>query len=107
MQLTHALFALPALVTVASNPLAFGPKEGAKLEKRFGSRMQLEKRSMTITIDGNELPAELTKDAVLDMDFERKTTVADEYRKMDGGRVLLLTRHYDALSDVRSLTVQV
>ncbi|MBI5364823.1 MAG: hypothetical protein HZA53_16725 [Planctomycetes bacterium] len=100
MKTLLALLAFALLAPAASDTLAFGPKEGTKLEKTFDMHMQLEKRSMTMSIGGHELPAEMTDDAVMDMDKKRHVVVVDEYEKLGDGKPLALVRHFTALSDV-------
>lgn len=96
------ILALLAFVVLAPNTfdtLAFGPKEGAKLAKRFEQHVELEKQSMTMSMGGRELPAELLEDAVFDLEFHTKVEVEDEYEKVGDGRPLVLSRAYSSLSE--------
>ena len=106
MKLVLALFALVAFAPAASDTLAFGPKEGTKLEKSFHQHIALEKRSMTMSIGGRELPAELLENAVFDLEFETKVDVVDEYEKVGDGRPTRLLRTYDALTDAETTRIQ-
>jgi hypothetical protein len=97
MKLASALAALVLAVVPSADKLAFGAKEGTKLAKTFESHMEMEKRSMTISIGGNELPAELGEKATMEMNEDKTVEVEDEYRKTGDDRPLLLARHYTTL----------
>ena len=70
MKIVLALTALFVLAPAPADTVAFGPKEGTKVEKSFEVRMKLEKRSMTMSVAGQELPAEMLEAAVA---WERDT----------------------------------
>jgi len=100
MKLVLALTALLALAPTPADTIAFGPKKGTKLEKRFEMNMTLEKRSMTMSVGGQDLPAEMLEDATMDLSMSRTVEVEDEYREIDGDRPDLLARTYTKLSDL-------
>lgn len=106
MKLVLALTALFAFAPAPADSLAFGPKEGTKLEKRFEMRMQLEKRSMSMSIGGQDLPAEMLDGATMDFTSTRTVVVEDEYTKIDDDRPIVLSRTYTKLSDVNEQKVQ-
>lgn len=101
-----AALAFAFLAPASSDTLAFGPKEGTKLAKRFAHHMQLEKRSMTISMGGRELPAELTEKAVFDMEGRQEVEVVDEYQKLGDDRPLVLARTYSKLADAQTENIQ-
>ncbi len=106
MKLALAALAFLALSPTPADTLAFGPAEGTTLEKRFELTMKLEKRSMSMTVGGRELPAEMLADTVMDMDFKKTIVVQDEYKKIDGARPLALERNYSTLTDVLDQKIQ-
>lgn len=106
MKLVLAVFATLALAPVSSDTLAFGPKEGTKLEKSFHQHITLEKRTMTMSLGERDLPAELTEKAVFDLEFETKVDVVDEYEGVDGGRPTRLARTYASLADSETTRIQ-
>lgn len=106
MKITATLLAFFALAPAPAEKIAFGPKEGVKLEKTFEMSMKLEKRSMSMSIGGQDLPAEAMEGATMDFSTVRKVVVEDEYTKIDDERPLLLARRYTELSDVEEQKVQ-
>lgn len=100
MKIVLALIALFVLAPAPADTVAFGPKEGTKVEKSFEVRMKLEKRSMTMSVAGQELPAEMLEAATMDLSSDQKVVVEDEYTKVGDDRPLVLSRHFTKLSDV-------
>lgn len=106
MKLLLTLAACAALTPVVSEKLAFGPKEGTKLEREFEFHMEFSKKSMTMTMGGHELPKELGEQATMEFAFKQQIEVEDELRKLGDGRPALLARHFTKLTDENSSTVQ-
>src|SRR5690348_949530 len=106
MKLAAAALAFLALSPAPADTLAFGPEQGTTLEKRFDITMKLEKRSMTMKVGEQEVPAEMLADSVMDMDFKKTIVVQDEYKKMDGERALVLERNYATLTDHSERKIQ-
>ncbi len=100
MKFALALTALLALAPAPADTIAFGPKEGTKLEKRFEMSMTLEKRSMSMSIGEQDLPAEMLEGATMDLSMKQTVVVEDEYQKIDGDRPTLLARRFTTLTDV-------
>ncbi|MCY2959091.1 MAG: hypothetical protein NTY35_02915 [Planctomycetota bacterium] len=105
MKLVLALTALFAFAPTPADTIAFGPKEGTKLEKRFEMRMRMEKRSMSMSVGGQDLPAEMLEDATMDLTSDQTIVVEDEYKKIDGDRPLLLERQFTKLAKVQEQKV--
>lgn len=106
MKLWLACSAFALLAPLAPEKLVFGPKESTKLEKRFEMGMQLEKRSMTMSVDGNDLPEAMTKDTVMEVESKQTVVVVDEYRKVEDGRPMLLARKFDALAETENQSMK-
>lgn len=106
MKLAAAALAFLSISPAPADTLAFGPAEGTTLEKRFEASMELEKRSISMSVGDRELPAEMLADSVMDMEFKKTIVVQDEYKKVDGERTLALERNYATLSDVHDSKIQ-
>jgi hypothetical protein len=101
MKIAAATLALLALARPATETLEFAPAQGLVLEKRFEIHMLLSKRSLTMSIDGREMPAGMTASAELEMDSQKTIVVRDAYEKVEGARPLQLVRRYETLKDVK------
>lgn len=93
-----AAFAALLLLTPAADTIEFAPKAGTKLEKRIEQSMKMEKQSMTMTIGGQQIPAEALEDAVLEMSNSQKLVVVDEYREMGDGKPKILARTFETVT---------
>lgn len=95
----RALFlaAAAALCVALSDTPKFAPAEKSSVVKTITSEMKLESTGFTMTIDGRELPKEMTGAMSMSMQETKKLGITDRYVKCAGGRPLELDRTYDEL----------
>lgn len=102
MNLLAPVSTLLLLAPLAADKLAFGPKEGTELEKKFHITVALEKQSLSMTIGGQELPKEMLDGATMTVEMEQTVTVRDAFKKMEDGKPLELEREYVELESKQS-----
>jgi len=98
MRLTLASLALALLSgdtrDLRSDVLAWRATKGAKLAKHFESSMNLEQRSVSITVGGRELPDDRLKQFEASLSMGSTLDVEDEYVSVDDARPTELVRRF-------------
>jgi hypothetical protein len=93
-----SLVAFPLLASLASAPLTqeleFGVSKGTKLAKEFTMSLEFEKKDVSLTLGGRELPKELQEKIEMSMSFEESIAFEDEYVEIDGARPKELVRRF-------------
>ena len=98
---TLFLIALPAAAQApVADAVEFAPVQGAQLEKRFQSSLELRFDELTSTMNGQEVPPEFLPEMDLLITDERSVVVLDEYVAVAGGRPRNLLRTF------REITVE-
>lgn len=93
-----SLFLLASFhVPSRTSELVFAVEEGSRSTKTFESSFDLEKKSMKMSVGGQELPDELTESFVMTISHSQKVVVADEYGAAAEGRPVTLVRTYREL----------
>lgn len=99
MRATLLLLALPLLaLRPSSEPqtLAFGLPEGARVEKRFESRTKLRLVERSVTLNGEDLSE--GEEVEIEVSLEEERVFLDAYRRVEGGRPLVLVREHSKLA---------
>lgn len=102
MNFSASVVSLLLLAPLAADKLTYAPKEGTQIERHFEVTFEVEKKSLSMSIGGQELPKEMMDGATLTMSSTQSATVRDELKKMDGARVLELEREYIDLTSKES-----
>lgn len=100
MKLVSALAVVALVAFPSADKLVFGVKEGTKLSRTFEQSLQMHKRSMSVSIAGQEVPAEALEESVFESSFEETIEVEDDFEKVDDERPLVLVRKYAKLKHV-------
>jgi hypothetical protein len=93
-------FGVALFLAVASVPapsLRFAPVEKSSLVKTLASDSKIASTQVTISMDGQELPAEMIGEMSFAMTEQKKLVITDRYMKVADGRPIELDRTYDEL----------
>jgi len=96
------LLALPAVLCLAPTPgpvaLVYAPAAGTTLERIFSTSFELELESMSMSLDGEEVPAEYLDEMEGTILSEETRIVTDVLAEVSGGRATRLVRTFDLLA---------
>jgi hypothetical protein len=87
---------LAAMVALPADTLAFHVAAKAKLTKTFETKLSIESREISMTIDG-ENPHGGIATPTIAVEDEEKFVFVDEHVAVEDGRTTKLRRHFDAL----------
>jgi hypothetical protein len=100
----HLRWSLVPVVSVAlvapsqSHDLRFQVAPSTTLVRTLESGYALDLESMVLTLDGEEIPAELLGEFELHLERKEQATVTDVIEGVEDGRPVVLVRSFDALS---------
>ncbi len=105
---THASLVGPVLLLLGNarvpDEIAFRVESGTTLVRTMTQAFEMELESMTVTMNGEEVPAELVGEFDMSMQREDQYEITDVFEAMDGGRPTRLRRTFDRLGGRETIT---
>lgn len=91
------LAALALALSTTDQELAFAPRAGARLEREFSARSEMQMQGMDCELNGTPVPAEYLPDLRMHVTDTGRVRVVDEFVELGPGRPAVLRRTFAEL----------